>query len=110
MAYDEYLADRIRAALASRHGLSEKRMFGGLAFLIHGHMAVAASGQGGLLIRCDPATADDHLTDGVEPMVMRGRPMNSWLRVADERTADDDALEHWLTVATAYTETLPPKP
>lgn len=109
MAYDEELANRIRTALGDRGDLTEKRMFGGLAFLIGGNLAVAASGQGGLMVRCDPASTDDHLVDGAEPMVMRGKPLNGWLRIADEHIADDARLERWVGVGAAYTEALPPK-
>ena len=78
MAYDEHLAERVRALLEHDDGLTEKKMFGGLAFLIGGNMAVAASGQGGLLVRADPATSDDLLASpGVRPMEMRGRQMQA---------------------------------
>ena len=109
MAYDEILAERIRAILADRSDVIEKRMFGGLAFLIRGNMAVAASGQGGLLVRCDPATAADHIVDGAEPMVMRGKPMTGWLRVADERIADAASLSRWVYVGATTAAGLPPK-
>jgi TfoX/Sxy family transcriptional regulator of competence genes len=109
MAYDEELADRIRALVAARHDVSEKKMFGGLAFLVNGNMAVAASGQGGLLVRCDPARSDDHMVDGAEPMVMRGKPMTGWLRVTDELVASDPDLERWVTTGCSYADGLPPK-
>ena len=83
MTYDETLADRIREQLAERDDVTEKKMFGGLAFLIGGNMAIAASGQGGLMVRCDRADTDDHVAAGAEPMIMRGKPMNGWLRVSD---------------------------
>lgn len=107
MSYDETLAERIRAELAGRD-VTEKKMFGGLAFLIGGHMAVAASGQGGLMVRCDPAATDDHIVDGAEPMIMRGKPMTGWLRVADQ-AIDDDALAHWVRVGTEAAASLPAK-
>jgi TfoX/Sxy family transcriptional regulator of competence genes len=110
MAYDEHLAGRIRALLDGEPGLTEKEMFGGLAFLIGGNMAVAASGQGGLLVRADPATSDDLLTStGVRPMEMRGRQMQGWLRVDDEVVRTKRQLERWVRVGAGYARTLPPK-
>jgi len=109
MAYDETLAERIREQLVERGDVTEKRMFGGLAFLIGGNMAVAASGQGGLMVRCDPATTDDHVVDGAEPMIMRGKPMNGWLRVSDQTVADDAAMAHWVQVGTTAAARLPAK-
>ena len=110
MAYDEELADRIRAAVAGEDGLEERRMFGGLGFLVHGHMAVAASGQGGLMLRVDPADTEP-LVDGhhVTRMEMRGRQMDGWLRVTTEAVATDDALAAWAGRGVAYVRTLPPK-
>ena len=82
MAYDEDLADRIRALVAGEAGLTEKKMFGGLAFLIGGNMAVAASGQGGLMVRVDPASSDALVAEtNARLMEMRGREMKGWLRV-----------------------------
>jgi len=111
MAYDVELADRIRDVLEGEPGLREQRMFGGLAFLVRGHMAVAASGQGGLLLRCDPDRTDD-LVDGdqVGRFVMRGREMNGWLRVDAEAVSTDDQLETWIGHGLAYVRSLPPKP
>ena len=109
MAYDENLAERIRALLAERDDVTEKRMFGGLAFLLGGNMAVAACGQGGLMTRCDRAATDDHIVDGAEPMIMRGRPMSGWLRVPDDRIADDGDLARWVRVGAEAAESLPPK-
>jgi TfoX/Sxy family transcriptional regulator of competence genes len=109
MAYDENLADRIRAQLDERDDVSEKKMFGGLVFLIRGHMAAAASGQGGLMVRCDPAATADHVVDGAEPMIMRGKPMNGWLRVPEQRVADDHALAHWVRVGAIAAGKLPAK-
>jgi TfoX/Sxy family transcriptional regulator of competence genes len=110
MAYDEELADRVRALLEDEDGLTEKRMFGGLAFLVHGHMAVAVSGNGGLLLRCDPAETDS-LVDAphVGRFVMRGREMNGWLRVDAEVIADEPSLRRWLVVGVGYARQLPPK-
>jgi len=109
MTYDEALAARIREQLADRDDTSEKKMFGGLAFLIGGNMAVAASGQGGLMVRCDPAATADHVVDGAEPMIMRGKPMNGWLRVADDNVADEAALRHWVQVGATTAARLPAK-
>jgi TfoX/Sxy family transcriptional regulator of competence genes len=111
MAYDEVLADRIRALLEARPDVTEKKMFGGLAFLVCGHMAIAASGEGGALVRVDPAESD-HLVDaaGAEVAVMRGRPMTGWLRVADEHLAAVEALAAWVDRSTSYAASLPPKP
>jgi TfoX N-terminal domain len=105
VAYDEELADRLRELLAGEPGVEEKRMFGGLAFLIGGHMAIAASGQGGLLARVDPAETDELLPQPhVAPFEMRGRPMDGWLRVD---AADDPAP--WVRRGVAYVRSLPPK-
>ena len=82
MAYDERLAERIRALVAGEDGVAEKKMFGGLAFLLNGNMAIAASGQGGILVRVDPAESDELVeTTPAEPMEMRGRSMAGWLRL-----------------------------
>ena len=109
MAYDEDLAERIRAQLSERDDVTEKKMFGGLAFLVGGNMAVAASGQGGLMVRCDPVATADHVVDGADPMIMRGKPMNGWLRVSDQRVSDDNALAHWVRVGTTTAGNLPAK-
>ena len=109
MAYDEDLADRVRALLESEAGIAEKRMFGGLAFLVGGNMAVAASGQGGLLVRVDPADADDLLAEPhVRPMEMRGREMRGWLRV-DAEVVKGPALEPWVRRGVAFARSLPAK-
>lgn len=110
MAYDEDLADRIRGLLADEPGVAEQAMFGGLAFLVGGHMAVAASGQGGLMVRVEPAETDALVEEPhAEPMVMRGRPMQGWLRVADEGVSEEPALERWVARGVAYARSLPPK-
>ena len=109
MAYDENLAEHIRGQLDARDDVTEKKMFGGLAFLIGGNMAVAASGQGGLMVRCDPAATADHVVDGAEPMIMRGKPMNGWLRVSDQSITDDAGLAHWVQVGTTAAAGLPAK-
>jgi TfoX/Sxy family transcriptional regulator of competence genes len=110
MAYDEELADRIRAQLGARVDLTEKRMFGGLGFMIGGNMAIAASGQGGILVRVDPAeSAELVATTPAEPMEMRGRQMAGWLRVDTADVADDAALAEWVERGATYAGSLPPK-
>jgi TfoX/Sxy family transcriptional regulator of competence genes len=110
MAYDEELAARIRALLEGERGVTEKRMFGGLAFLVDGAMAVAASGGGGLLVRVDPARSDELVAaTAARPMEMRGRETAGWLRVASEEVAEEDELRRWVAAAAAYARTLPPK-
>jgi TfoX N-terminal domain len=108
MAYDRTLADRVRELVSGVDHLSEQRMFGGLAFLVNGNMAVAASGEGGLLVRVDPAEAEAWI-DGqrVVPMVMRGREMRGWLRVAADAGAPD--LQEWTSRGVTYARSLPPK-
>jgi TfoX/Sxy family transcriptional regulator of competence genes len=110
MAYDLELADGIRALVGGIDGVTEKKMFGGLAFLVGGNMAVAASGQGGILVRADPEKADEWI-DGehVAPMEMRGREMKGWLRV-DAETAEKPAqLQIWVDRGVAYAQSLPVK-
>ena len=110
MAYDEELADRIRALLGDHPGLTEKKMFGGLAFLIGGNMAVAASGQGGILVRVDPEESDALVaTTPAEMMEMRGRLMAGWLRVDSTDVADDATLAEWVERGAGYAASLPPK-
>jgi TfoX/Sxy family transcriptional regulator of competence genes len=110
MAYDEELAARIRTQLGDRAGLTEKKMFGGLAFLIGGNMAVAASGQGGILVRVDPAESDELVaTTPAKMMEMRGRQMAGWLRVDAADVAADDELAKWVERGTTYAGSLPPK-
>jgi len=109
MAYDEELAERIRGLLPDLP-VTEQKMFGGLAFLVGGHMAVAASGKGGLMLRCDPADSDRLVGEpGASRMVMRGKEMDGWLRVTSEAVAGDDDLERWISIGTAYAGSLPPK-
>ena len=110
MAYDEDLANRIRELVGMEPGLTEKKMFGGLAFLISGNMSVAASGQGGLLVRVDPEggaalAGKPHAA----PMVMRGRQMDGWLRVDDEGVKTKRQLEAWVARGVTYARSLPPK-
>ncbi|HWJ82774.1 MAG TPA: TfoX/Sxy family protein [Nocardioides sp.] len=110
MAYDEALADRIRDLLGDQPGLSEKKMFGGLGFMVAGNMAVAASSHGGILVRVDPAEGDELVaTTPAAPMEMRGRAMSGWLRVAGEHVASDADLAEWVRRGTTYAGSLPPK-
>ena len=110
MAYDEELAERIRHALDGEAGISEKRMFGGLAFLANGNMAVAASGQGGLMVRIDPAEAETLTQDRhARRMEMRGREMDGWLRVDTEGASSDADLERWIETGLAFARSLPTK-
>ena len=110
MAYDEDLAARIRELLAEEPDVTEQRMFGGLAFLIGGNMAVAASGQGGILVRVDPA-ASDRLQSATKarPMVMRGRAMDGWLRVDTDDVREKRQLARWVERGVTYARSLPVK-
>jgi TfoX/Sxy family transcriptional regulator of competence genes len=110
VAYDADLADRIRELVQGEPKLTEQRMFGGLAFLVGGHMAVAASSKGGLMLRCDPE-ATEKLLDlpGAGPMEMRGKGARGWLRVDADAVADDDALRTWVDRGVSYARSLPPK-
>ena len=110
MAYDEHLAERIRALLEGESGLTEKKMFGGLAFLIGGNMAIAASGQGGLLVRADPDASEAlQASSNARPMEMRGKPMQGWLRVDAEDVRTKRQLQKWVDTGVAYARTLPAK-
>jgi TfoX/Sxy family transcriptional regulator of competence genes len=110
MAYDEDLANRIRELISSEKGVSEKKMFGGLAFLINGNMSVSASGQGGLMLRCDPEQTDALVAKPhASRMVMRGREMDGWLRVADEGIKTKRQLSTWVAHGVGYARSLPPK-
>jgi TfoX/Sxy family transcriptional regulator of competence genes len=110
MAYDEDLANRIRELIAMEEGVTEMRMFGGLAFLIHGNMSVAASGQGGLMLRVEPSETDALLAKPhAYPFEMRGRTMRGWLRVADEGVNSKRQLERWVERGLTYARSLPPK-
>jgi hypothetical protein len=110
MAYDEELADRIRFVIGPDPVVAERKMFGGLAFLVHGNMAVAASGQGGLLVRVDPqrsaALVDDVL---IRRMEMQGRQMDGWLRVHAGLVDDDAELSRWVDEGVGYARSLPAK-
>jgi TfoX/Sxy family transcriptional regulator of competence genes len=110
VAYDEVLAHRIRELIGNDPDLTEKRMFGGLAFLIGGHMAIAASGQGGVLVRADPDESDRLVATGrARVAVMQGRAMSGWLRVDDEHLRTKRELARWVSVGTGYARSLPPK-
>ncbi len=110
MAYDEELSRRIRQVVQSERGLSEKRMFGGLAFLVHGNMAVSASSQGGLLLRIDPAQAESLVSEAhVRRFEMRGREMDGWLRVDDQALGTDEELRRWVNHGVSYARSLEPK-
>ena len=110
MAYDEDLAARIRALVASEPSLTEKKMFGGLAFLVGSNMAVAASGQGGILVRVDPEQSDELVAStDASLMEMRGRSMPGWLRVEAEHVATDRELAKWVDLGTSYARSLPAK-
>ena len=110
MAYDEDLANRIRELVGLEQGLTEKKMFGGLAFLVGGNMAIAASGQGGILVRADPAQSDKLVASTTaEPAIMQGREMAGWLRVADDDLKTKRQLEKWVKVGVGFARSLPPK-
>jgi hypothetical protein len=110
VAYDQELADRIRELLGGEPGLTEQKMFGGLAFLIGGNMAIAASGQGGVLVHVDPAQSDALVeTTTARPMEMRGREMRGWLRVDSDEVRADPELAKWVELGAGYARSLPAK-
>ena len=110
MAYDEELAERIRELLDGERGVKEQKMFGGLAFLVGGNMAIAASGEGGALVRVDPEESDRLVsTTKAELMVMRVRPMQGWLRVASADVRTKQQLSAWVKRGVGYARSLPPK-
>ena len=110
MAYDEDLAERIRALTAGERALTERKMFGGLAFLVNGNMAVGASGQGGILVRVDPDESDSLVAKSkAYPMEMRGRPMQGWLRVDAEHVKTKPQLSKWVQLGITYARSLPTK-
>ncbi|WP_135455046.1 TfoX/Sxy family protein [Mycobacterium sp. DL99] len=110
MAFDPDLADRIRELTASESGLDERRMFGGLAFLVNGNMAVAATREGGLMVRVSRDDGEKLLQrDHVEPMVMGGREMRGWLRIAGPGIKTRRQLQSWVTRGIDYAKGLPPK-
>lgn len=110
MAYDEDLADRLRWALQDEDDVAEKRMFGGLAFLVGGHMSVTASREGGLLLRVDPDEVDGLVAEGgVARAVMGGRAMRGWVRVDESAIGSDDRLRRWVAYGVRCVRSLPPK-
>ena len=110
MAYDQKLADRIRDLLAHEPAVVEKKMFGGLAFLIGGNMAVAASGQGGLMVRVDPTEGDSLVAKTrARPMEMRGRSMSGWLRVDTDDVRQKRVLSKWVDMGVSCAKSLPRK-
>ena len=110
MAHDEQLAERVRSLVAEEAGLTEKRMFGGLAFLIGGNMAVTVSHRGGLMLRTDPTTSDELIAvTNARPIEMRGRPMPGWLHVSASDLRTKQQLSNWLERSLSYTRSLPTK-
>jgi len=111
MAYEEVLAERIRDLVSHEGGVTEKRMFGGLAFLVDGNMAVAASGRGGLMVRVDPEESEALLatSPSATRMVMGGREMEGWLRVESSDVETGDELERWVRTGVGFARTLPPR-
>ena len=110
MPYDEQLAERIRELLGGEPNVTEKKMFGGVGFMVGGNMAVGAGSQGGILVRCDPEQSDE-LVSSTEayPMEMRGRSMAGWLRVDGEHVQKQPELAKWVEIGAAYARSLPPK-
>jgi TfoX N-terminal domain len=110
MAYDEVLAGRIRDLIGPDPELTEKKMFGGLAFLIRGHMAISASGQGGVLVHVDPARTGELIAATAATVaVMQGREMPGWLRVGADHLATDADLSPWVEIGIGHARSLPPK-
>jgi TfoX/Sxy family transcriptional regulator of competence genes len=110
MAYDEELAQRIHDLLDGEPGVTSRKMFGGLGFMVDGHMAVAAGSQGSLMVRADPADGEAWVDgESVNPMEMRGRPMTGWLLVAPEALVDDEQLRLWVDRGVGHVRSLPPK-
>ena len=110
MAYDEDLGDRIRELVGAEKGVEEKRMFGGLAFLINGNMSVAVSSKGGLMVRVPPDETEKLLArDHVEPMVMAGRETRGWIRVSGEGVKTKRQLQGWVSRGVEHAKSLPNK-
>ncbi len=110
MAYDEDLADRIRELISAEEGVTEQRMFGGLGFMVGGNLAVAASGQGGILVRVGPEQSERLLASTpAEPMEMGSRSMRGWLRVSSEHLKTKRQLSRWVERGVAYARSLGPK-
>jgi hypothetical protein len=109
VAYDEELADRVRELLVFQPDVVEKRMFGGVAFLIGGHIAVGVSSSGGLMMRCEHEDTSELLVmPHVEPFVMRGKALRGWLRVGEAGVAEDEELKRWVESGVGYARSLPP--
>jgi TfoX/Sxy family transcriptional regulator of competence genes len=109
MAYDEDLAQRVREVISARESITEKKMFGGIAFMVGGNMAVGVSGDE-LMVRLDPADGEKALAEeGVRVFDMTGRPMKGWILVSPERTADEAGLSEWVEAGAGYAASLPPK-
>lgn len=110
MAFDEDLADRVRELVAHEAGFEERRMFGGVAMMLGGNMAVVVRGKGGLMVRVDPVASESlRSAPGVEATVMRGRPLRGWLTVDASACATDAALKEWVDRGVAFTRGLSPK-
>jgi len=110
VAYDVEMADRLREMLAGEQGVVEKRMFGGLAFMVAGYMAVTTSRQGGLMLRVDPARTDALIVDSrASRCVMRGRELDGWLRVDIDADATDEELGRWIRLGVDHARSLPPR-
>jgi hypothetical protein len=110
MAYDEALANRIRELIGADADVTEQKMFGGLGFMVGGNMAISASGEGGILVRVDPADSDSLVAStNAYSMVMRGRPMQGWLRVSAEHVRTARQLGKWVTLGVGYARSLPAK-
>jgi hypothetical protein len=110
VAYDEAFADRVRDLLAPREGLTERQMFGGIAFMVRGNMACGVSGRGGLMVRLGPEEYERALKEpGVRQFDMTGRPMRGWILVAPEAVVDDEALAGWVDAGADFATSLPPK-
>jgi TfoX/Sxy family transcriptional regulator of competence genes len=110
VTYDEKLADRVQDILRDRHGLTQKRMFGGIAWLVHGNMSVVVRSEGDLMVRVAPGDHDAMLAEpGTATMVMRGHPLRGWITVTPEACATPPALTTWVERALTYAATLPPK-
>jgi TfoX/Sxy family transcriptional regulator of competence genes len=110
MVYNEVIAGRMRELLAHEPHVTEKKMFGGLGFMIAGNMAIAASSSGGALVRVDPEQSDKLVdTTVARPMVMRGRPMSGWLEVPADALSSKREVARWVRIGATYAKSLPPK-
>jgi TfoX/Sxy family transcriptional regulator of competence genes len=102
MAYDRELVERLHALLASETTLEQKKMFGGIGFMVDGSLVVAATSNGGLLARVGPEAGPGLIGPGVEPMEMNGRLMTGWLRVSPERCDEDEDLAEWVSRSVTF--------